>query len=227
MWDPNLLLRARPPKPTQPTSTWLAHLTTLEFIFSIMSLSYKRKLRPRKVQQYTQGHKAYPFYKVMMVYLRYSYLTVNWVFFFQLSFVDNLEQIKSLIFFAPLWGFPGAGKDFRKVCIPNGWNNLAKLGKISMECWCSSLQFSSLSIIIDFLPALTLTALPEAWPPGLYISFQNLYCFSGVCAVVVCFGRVEVTQARVVWVTVPVCQIGGSGTLCWSQNVGKQRQDSQ
>lgn len=90
-----------------------------------MSLSQKRKLRPRKVQQCAQGHKAYLFYKVTMIYWRYSYLTMN-QYFFQLSFMDNLEQIKTLIFFFSFGVSLGLTKIFERYAFQTGeriWQN--------------------------------------------------------------------------------------------------------
>lgn len=80
---------------------------------------------------------------------------------------------------------------------------MAKLSKLSVGCWCYLLHLSSLTILIDFLLASTLTALSELRPLAcIQVSRRS---FSGVCVVVVYCGGVEVTQAAIVWVTVPVC----------------------
>ena len=113
---------------------------------------------------------------------------MHFFFFFQLAFLDNLEQVKTLPFPSALLccGFPGAGRDFQKLCVPG----LEKqLGRIEQNLhWMlvplAPVFFSSCSHRLpSCLDPCLIISLKD---PGLNTGFQSLRCFSGICAVVVC-----------------------------------------
>lgn len=94
------------------------HSTALWVTFSNHITLREEEIEAQKNSAMCQGHKDYLFYNVTMIDCRYSYLTMNWGFFFffsQLRFLDNLEQIKSstLLWFSIVVSM-GLGKIFKR-----------------------------------------------------------------------------------------------------------------
>lgn len=125
-----------------------------------------------------------------------------------LSFLDNLEQIKSLTFSSALLccGFPGAGNGFQKVCIPEQEKSFAEVKQTLHG------MLMLLTPLFFFCPhRLPPCVHPHSFiwvtPPGPYAGFPELALFfSKLCrSGLLRKGQGDVCQS--IWVTVPACAV--------------------